>query len=77
MAIKNRLSVLMGEMKYNIQAVIDRTGIDRTTISNMYHDKLKRVDLNTLDRLCELFDCEPGDILKRVENDGDTKEPNS
>ena len=74
MAIKNRLSVLMGERKYNIQAVIDRTGIDRTTISNMYHDKLKRVDLNTLDRLCELFDCEPGDILKRVKSDSDTKE---
>lgn len=66
MAIQSRLSVLMGEQRYNIQAVIDKTGLDRTTISNLYHDKVKRIDFKTLDKLCELFDCEPSDILKHI-----------
>jgi putative transcriptional regulator len=63
MAITSRLSVLMGERRYNIQAVMDRTGLDRNTVSNLYHDKLKRIDLKTLDKLCNLFDCEPGEVL--------------
>ena len=66
MAIQSRLSVLMGERRYNIQAVIDKTGLDRTTISNLYHDKVKRIDFKTLDKLCELFDCKPSDILNHV-----------
>lgn len=69
MAIQSRLSVLMGEHRYNIQAVIDKTGLDRTTVSNLYHDKVKRIDFKTLDKLCELFDCEPSDIFKHVKND--------
>lgn len=68
MAIQSKLSVLMGEQRYNIQAVIDRTGLDRTTVSNLYHDKVKRIDFNTLDRLCDLFDCEPSDILMYIKH---------
>ncbi len=66
MSIQSRLSVLMGERRYNIQAVIDKTGLDRTTVSNLYHDKVKRIDFKTLDKLCELFDCKPNDILKHI-----------
>jgi putative transcriptional regulator len=68
MAIESRLSVLMGEHKYNMQDVIDRTGLDRTSVSNFYHDKLKRIDLRMLGKLCDLFDCEPSDLLKRVKS---------
>jgi putative transcriptional regulator len=67
-AIESRLSILMGEQRYNIQAVIDKTELDRTTVSKLYHDKLKRIDFKTLDKLCELFDCEPSDILKYSKN---------
>ena len=65
MAIESRLAMLMAERKYNIQAVIDRTGLDRTSLSKLYHDKTKMVNLESLDKLCGLFDCEPGDLLKR------------
>jgi putative transcriptional regulator len=65
MAIECKLSTLMGENRYNIQFVCDHTGISRSTISTLYHDKIKRIDFETLDKLCELFDCEPGDIIVR------------
>jgi putative transcriptional regulator len=70
-SIESKLSALMGERRYNIQAVIDNTGLDRTTVSNLYHDKLKRIDFKTLDKLCELFDCEPSDILKYSKNNSE------
>ena len=63
MAIRCKLSVLMGEKRYNIQDVYERTGLSRGTISNLYHDKMQRIDYETLSKLCELFDCSVGDIL--------------
>ena len=62
--IKSKLSILMGIKKVNIQDVHEGTGINRNTISNLYHDKLKSVDYDTLSRLCEYFDCQVGDILE-------------
>lgn len=62
--IESKLSMLMGIKKVNIQDVHEGTGINRNTISNLYHDKLKRVDYDTLSRLCEYFDCQVADILE-------------
>ena len=64
MAIRCKLSVLMGEKRYNIQDVYEKTGLSRGTISNLYHDKMQRIDYETLSKLCELFDCSVGDILE-------------
>lgn len=64
MAIRCKLSILMGEKRYNIQGVYERTGLSRGTISNLYHDKMQRIDYDTLSKLCELFDCSVGDILE-------------
>ena len=64
MAVHSRLSVLMGENRYNIQDVYEKTGLSRGTISNLYHDQMQRIDYETLSKLCELFNCEVGDILE-------------
>ncbi len=64
MAICCKLSILMGEKRYNIQDVYKKTGLSRGTISNLYHDKMQRIDYETLSKLCELFDCSVGDILE-------------
>ena len=64
MAIRCKLSTLMGEKRYNIQDVFEKTGISRSTISDLYHDKKQRIDYNTLDKLCELFECSASDLLE-------------
>ena len=63
MSIKCNLSMLMGIKKYKIIDVHKKTGLSRTTISKLYHDNMERIDFNTLDKLCELFDCDTQDIL--------------
>ncbi len=65
MAIQSKLSSLMGDKRYTIQDVHEKTGLSRNTISGLYNDKTTRVDLDTIDRLCELFDCQPNDLLAR------------
>lgn len=64
MAIKSRLSILMGENRYNIGHVHEKTGLSRSTISNLYHDRMERIDYTTLSKLCELFGCSVGDLLE-------------
>ena len=65
--IRSILSVRMGERRMKIQDVAKATGLARNTIALLYHDKAVRVDLDALDRLCELFQCEIGEILVRTE----------
>lgn len=64
--IKCNLSKLMGEHKVNIQEVHEATGLNRNTISNLYHEKVKRVDFRTIDKLCNYFDCKVGDLLEQA-----------
>lgn len=57
------LSTLMGKARYNIQDVHERTGLSRTTIAQLYHDKATRVDYETIEKLCRLFDCSISDLF--------------
>ncbi len=71
MAIICKLSTLMGERRLNIQNVHEMTGISRSTLSKLYHDKKVGIDYSTLDKLCALFECTPGDILHHIKENVD------
>lgn len=61
--IKSNLSTLMGQRRYSIQDVHIKTGLSRNTISNLYNDKARRIDYDTLEKLCEVFKCNISDIF--------------
>lgn len=63
--IKCNLSKLMGEKKVNIQEVHEGTGLNRNTISNLYHEKVTRIDFDTIDKLCTFFNCKVGTLLEK------------
>ncbi len=64
MAIKSKLSILMGIKRYSIQDVYEKTGLARSTISNLYHDRTQRIDYDTLNKLCKLFECNVSNIIE-------------
>ncbi|WP_420042295.1 helix-turn-helix domain-containing protein [Bacillus cereus] len=33
-------------------------------MSNLYHEKVKRIDFDTIDKLCVLFNCSIGELLE-------------
>lgn len=66
--IEIKLSRIMGEQRKSIQRVADETGLSRSTLSCLYNNKVTRVDLNTLDKLCECLNCDPGEIIERKKN---------
>ncbi len=63
MAVKSNLSTLMGKNRYMIKDVHEKTGLSRNTISNLYNDKAKRIDYETIDKLCNLFNCNISELL--------------
>ena len=64
--LKNHLSKLMGEKRYTIIEVSRKTGLTTSTISNLYNDKVKRLDFDTLEKLCKLFNCQPNDLIEYI-----------
>ena len=64
--LKNHLSKLMGEKRYSIVEVSRRTGLTTSTISNLYNDKVKRLDFDTLEKLCKFLNCNTQDLIEYI-----------
>jgi putative transcriptional regulator len=64
--IRCHLARLMGEHKMRISDVIRETGLSRNTITLLYKETAQKLDLDALDKLCELFGCEVHELLERV-----------
>jgi putative transcriptional regulator len=56
----------MGEHKLKVIDVARKTGLHRNTITLLYNETAARVDLEAIDKLCELFNVEVGDLFERV-----------
>ena len=65
--VRCHLSRLMGEHKLKIIDVARETGLHRNTITLLYKETATRVDMETIDKLCKLFDCQVGDLFEYVD----------
>nr|MDT0253352.1 helix-turn-helix transcriptional regulator [Endozoicomonas sp.] len=61
--IKCHLSRMMGEKRLKISDISRETGINRGTISRLYHENAIRVEFDVLEKLCRYFDCDIGELL--------------
>lgn len=64
--IRCHLARLMGENKMRISDVAGKTGLSRNTVTLMYKETAQKVDLEALDKLCVLFNCELSKLLEKV-----------
>lgn len=63
MTVRFLISDWLGKKKMTQKELSDRTGIRPATISALYHDKAKRIELEQLDKICDVFECQPGDLM--------------
>lgn len=62
--IKVRLSELMGIHKVKSFSALEKnTGITRKTLTKLYDGEGKGIEYDTLDKLCDFFNCNVGDLL--------------
>ena len=62
--VKCHLSRLMGERKLKITDVARETGINRGTVTRLYHETAVRVELEVIEKLCELLGCQVGELFE-------------
>ena len=67
--IKCHLSRIMGEKKLKISDITRDTGINRGTLTRMYHETLVKVDLKTLNILCTYLRISVGELFEHHEDE--------
>lgn len=64
MAILVNLDVMMAKRKISLNDLAAKVGITTANLSILKTGKAKAVRFSTLDRICEVLECQPGDILE-------------
>lgn len=64
MAIIINLDVMLAKRKMRLTELSDSVGITISNLSILKQGKAKAIKLSTLDSICKVLDCQPGDILE-------------
>ncbi|MBD5138624.1 MAG: helix-turn-helix transcriptional regulator [Ruminococcus sp.] len=73
MAIILRLDRVMADRKMSLNELAEKVGISNVNLSNLKTGKVKAIRFSTLEAICDVLDCQPGDILEYSRDKEDTK----
>lgn len=66
MPIVMRIDVELARRKMSVGEFAERVGITPANVAVLKNGRAKAVRLTTLDRMCEVLQCQPGDLLEWV-----------
>lgn len=72
MAIILRLDRMMADRKISLNELSAKVGIANVNLSKMKTGKISAIRFSTLDAICEVLDCQPGDILEYKKDEQET-----
>lgn len=67
MAIRINLDVVMAQRKIGVTELSEKVGITQANLSILKNNKAKAIRFSTLDEICRVLNCQPGDIIEFVE----------
>lgn len=67
--IKLNLPVLFAQRGIRVADADRMTDMGRSTLYRLYNNEVTRIDFDSLERLCKLLNCKPGDIILYEEDD--------
>lgn len=67
MPIIVNLDVMMAKRKISSGELASRIGITPANLSILKNNKAKAIRFSTLEEICKVLDCQPGDILEYIE----------
>jgi putative transcriptional regulator len=71
MPIIVNLDIMLAKRKMRSKELAERIGITDVNVSLLKSGRVKGVRFETLAKICEVLDCQPGDLLEyRLEDDG-------
>jgi putative transcriptional regulator len=69
MTIRINLDLVMVKRKMSLKELSERVGVSMTNLSLLKTEKVKGIRFSTLDAICRVLDCKPGDILDHEADD--------
>ncbi|UBX36414.1 helix-turn-helix domain-containing protein [Enterococcus lactis] len=63
MAIIVNLDVVLAQKKMSVTELSEKVGITMANISILKNGKAKAIRFSTLEKICEVLECQPGDLL--------------
>lgn len=58
------IDVMLAKKKMSVTELAEQVGITMANISILKNGKAKAIKLETLNKICQALDCQPGDILE-------------
>ena len=71
MPIIMRLDRVMADRKISLKELSEKVGVANVNLSNIKTGKVSAIRFSTLNAICDVLDCQPGDILEYKRNEGD------
>ncbi len=68
MAIIVNLDVVLAKRKMSLTELSEKVGVTMSNLSILKTGKAKAIRFSTLEAICEVLDCQPGDILEYTED---------
>ncbi|MDE6372540.1 MAG: helix-turn-helix transcriptional regulator [Clostridia bacterium] len=60
------IDVMLAKRKMSVTQLTQRVGLTMANVSLLKNGKVKAIKLSTLNKICEVLDCQPADILEYV-----------
>lgn len=71
MAIIVNLDVMMAKRKMSLKDLAEKIDITNANLSILKNNRAKAVRFTTLNEICKVLNCQPGDILEYIEDEGE------
>ena len=69
MAILVNIDLMLARRKMSVAQFAEAVGITPANVAVLKNGRAKAVRFSTLDAICRVLDCQPGDVLQRVPDD--------
>ena len=64
-----RVDMMLAKRKMSVTELTEKVGLTMANISLLKNGKVKAIKLSTLNKICEVLECQPGDILEYIEGE--------
>lgn len=64
MAIQVNLDVMLAKRKMSVTELSEKVDITMANLSILKNGRAKAIRFSTLDRICQVLNCQPGDLLE-------------
>ena len=65
------IDVMLAKRKMSVSEFADKVGFTMANVSLLKNGKIKALKMSTLDKLCNVLNCQPGDLLEYTDDEDD------